>query len=634
MLLKSSFVIFSIIIAASCSITGKPPQVTKCDDFSSFAHSWYTHIKTKKSFPVAKAELNLYPGDSVLSTLKLKDHNRELISDQIFFNGIQGGENKIKILNKMDDYIAILIPPKSSEVNLGQSFYRLGGDPDYLPTPAFLAVPKETFFNGICRKNITPFLISSIENEQIDALPQFNIGRVEFNRLVSGLFLDPDSYDIEALIERISNNRYIDEETWGGWLEVDVDTHRRNIFHWLFKWPEGRRIDIPDIQSTEANSLPLDFDITRSEHIDIAKGWLPIIKEYATLSKEIKALSDSLIKKIKDGNITLFIYRQDSSKIYKKISVLDKKIKSYNEQMSHEVALFITEPEIALYISTMREDLNKSKDAFNNIAHAYSELTNVSSGGLIKPKLFLAGASTVIDDQEVFPSKIEQFKTPTSKLGIVIPASAVAYIEAADNGKYKVRLNALMSLSDGITKNTGLLKSKIYAKQSCSKHVDSVNTSIPDKLKGDSYIKDIDIGVEFRTCWTIDVGYPCLKGWKPKWCKKRLSGWTKVGRTTAKGSVGINVERKAEDLYLSYFYKACIFDFICTEDSGESPSLLDSIKAKDEFKEFIEKANPKVINVTLNHDKNNRKYAAIRVGTDPLDAYEAVVLLKAIKGEL
>jgi hypothetical protein len=615
-------------LLVSCSLfSQKPSAPVACDPISQLGHDWFL-LMNSQGFekPISRGVLNIYEGNKSLSTLKIKRLDTDF--ERRIFGTMGANDQQIQAKKTLNDVVLILLPPKVAGEHFNQFHRQRGRNPEFLEAPIFAAIPKEAFYQGVCREGAASFIISSIENKDSRAPANFNISRNDLYSLVSGLYMDPRSSDVEYLRSLIINTSLVDQNTWGGWVDVDVDFHKRTFLHWLFRWPEGQEAKLDGIQVLSGTTSSPEINEIVDEHIRLSGGWIDIISDYFQSTHDLNLDIDTFSQKIKDGTVTAAEYRDLGVVIFNKLKAIDNKISGYELSMKAERGLFIADIERDLYIETMSNYLDESKRRFNDIARAYRQAMQIGTGRQFDIDFLLAGSVSVVNGEPQTPSKPYEMDLGGGRHGVSPSLSATAYIVELEDGQYSVRVNGLSNLSEVIAAGSGVLRREIRNIESCSKKVRFINLDIPDRLRGESYEKPVDIGLQARSCWSLNIYEPCGLF---KFCKKRVSGWTKLYDTTARGYVYASPIRVGSDFKLSYGYHACVHGFICPRDNWETELILGSLGSSDNYGDLVSKYGLSVDQLAMGYDKRNDKYLAVQFMSKSLSADDAIDLLTLIK---
>ncbi len=636
-----SIAVFSVAILAGCSSFwggNKPaPTTTQCNNYASSGHEYFTHHKQRfGNQGLIKAEIELFQQAGVISRLTIPSElENELILQRQFQLAMPDGSATIPINKRYLNYVAIYIAPNMAAQYLGQ------GSIDK-PQSAYLMIPSENFYKGTCREGIEPFLIGPTQSLTGSDLPQLMMGSSELKALTAALYLDEDSNDLDALIAHYGNN-FVNNDTWGHWVDVKIDLHKRGFFRRFWNFLSGSTLGRLGVLNDTGISFgasitapPSIAIITENERI--RTEWKDHLftaqKDYLSIDQhiaELKAMLD-----ITPVNVPRF--SDKSEWILLRIAEQQKSIAAYAMHMRSEASLFVTDIEIDYLTGLFQKKLDDLYKSYLNVSKQYADAIRVKPGQRINPDLILNPLPTLVNGAKVEAVKKPKIAIPLGKFGGSVPTGVAAYLEphqqADGSFLYSINFSALANLSQGIAAMRQQLTNKIYSAQSCSKRIRFVNLNIPEDIQNGTYINPVDVGLTVRACATITYYVPCGKWYKPRICKRKKTMSTNLYDTTARGNLRINVENTGDDFRLSYNYQLCAHIFLCTSDSDKTPKIIESLKNDPKIALYYEQTGVEVKTVMLTKAIDNNSYIVVQAKTKAMSGPAAILVLNALRGEL
>lgn len=616
----------------------KPPAlVTHCDDFSKLGHAYYQAHNKEGFKAISSGTLQYFPQEGLISRLDMSgDLEGGPQAQRRFSLGATEAGPGLKVDQRASDYVAILIPPETAAKHLAQQLDK--------PLPAFVMVPAEAFYQGVCRQGAAPFFVGSSQSLSETPIPQLTIGEPELKALVSALYLDPRSNSLEELRRHyrdkwFDSQKFVNPDKWGGWSDITVRTRHRGAWRKLWNFLSGSSlgeagtVDGTSLNIGAAYSTPPLLAIT-AENSDIESRWRKRLADYATRHGEIDAKVKAVQSLLASPSVNGAAFNAAAQQALAAIEEQRKTLDSSQVSLGYEQDLFVTDIEIAFVVGEFRDKLEQLFGTYRELAERYAAAVAIKPGHAINAGLILNPIPVIVDGVTQQPVKLAPVVISMEKFGGSLTAHIVAFLEPVkqpdDRVLYRVRANGLVNLTSSLRDMQGQLEQKIRAEERCSVRIRSINFNIPDAIVAGRYAKDVEVGLTARTCATITYYRPCGKWYKPSICKERVTMKTDLYDTTARGRLSATVNQIGDDFTLSYAYSLCAHSFFCVNDAGTTPQLMEKLKSDKKVADYLGSVGGRVESLQLSPDLNGDSYLAIQAATKPLDSTTAIAVLIAL----
>lgn len=615
------------------------PPVAPCGDFATLGHSYYEQYrKNAGAKPIAQGTLHYYEQEGVLSRLDMSgDLNNALVTQRQFALSTTERGPQLHIEKKLNKYISILIPPAIAAEYLAQQEQEK-------PLAAFLMVPEEAFYKGICRQGVSPFIIGSSLSLSEAALPvpQLMISGEDLKSLVSALYLDRRSNNLEDLATYYKqifqkSAGFVNIDTWNGWSEITVKPRHRGFLRRTWNYLSGSLLgQLGTVEGTSRsfgvyNAPPLAKIVT--ENLAIENRWRARVDSYT--------VQNSLIQeKVKQVLVMLESPTADGVKLSGDAKIALDAIQSQRDILSNtqaslgdEEGYFVTKVEIAYVMNILNNQLDELYSSYSKAMASYASAIAIKPGKPINANLILNPPPAFIEGTEY-----QAIKTPFSislaKFGGNLTADTVVILEPVSQPNkstlYKIRVIGLINLTSSMQQMRAQLDQRIRAEERCSLHIRFINFDIPDSIGVDQYEKHVDVGLTVRACATFTYYRPCGNWYWPKICEDRATWKTDLFNKNVHGTLGVRIDRISDDFRLGYQYEVC--EIFCTRNSEATPLIMETLKSNKIIADLIAAHGAKVDSVGFSKGtSDDNKYLAIQLVTGPLDAATTLLALNKLK---
>jgi hypothetical protein len=609
--------------------------IVACDRYSNIAHEYY---KSRRDVDgpkeIARATLRTYPDARALSELRLTTG----VSDQTLlgvtkrYTGTAG--NKSPAIGRRwrgDDYVMMLIPPRLAGQHLGQKRVDDDDSARFLDLPAFLAVPSETFFKGVCRSGGTPMLISSLDSVADEGISHFVLSESDLKTLVSSLFLDPRSSDLAALAAYYDQN-FVDASRWQGWITIKIQGRSRTVFHRIFRSRWGLPATIPG--SGESDLAYSDIGLTdlAGEMTRIKTGWKDELHGFRdTIAVAVDGINE-LERSMSQPDFDADSFDIKATKITETLTNSRTEVTRARDRMRSEEDLFMTGTEIDFLTDVMAKTVDKLGSRLNGLSVRYNRMALEDP---FDEKIFLNPLAVEVDRLVVKPLPIADRPLPVPGYAGALPLRARGFLMPGEApGTFSVNMRALIDMESAYQALRNEVHRQAHAAESCSKQIRRINDSTMGVRNGDSYERPIDIEIQIRTCVTFD--YPAICGKFPKYkkCTKTHRVITDAARTTARATVSFEVKPLAKDVVIAYGYSVCAFGWICASDRDELASLRALLAQETpNVEKWMSDYDAQFRLVGIRESRRSKKvFLAAHLQTGDLPADKAILILRALGG--
>ncbi|MGB4344300.1 MAG: hypothetical protein WBJ03_11880 [Moraxellaceae bacterium] len=599
----------------------------ECDQYSLFAHAYYQSAlkRQENAHTIAKAELELYTGPHTLSpfTLTRAPGPARAFNGQLL--GQSGGAARLVHRFRNDHYTMLLIPPRTAARYFGQ-LARSPNDPAQLvEMPALLAVPREAFRDGRCRAGDLPLLIANAESRVVKDIAHYLLPQDQLRQLIAALFMDPRSDNLDALLQEY-DQKIINRSTWGGWIDLTIDHHRRGILDRLLGRAAGRPAHLPGIIETNIEYSAPPLQELLAENLQLDQGWKQMLSTFKVAVIDTQGRIDRLSKVLAAPSVDMPAYLLLTAEISDRLQEHRTEISRQQRAMESARSYFMTDTEIDFLATLMQRHIDDLVSRFNELEIAYQRRLEQSEG--FDEKLFLSPLPYPASTGQINPVEVRNHSVLLKEIKSSLPISYVAYLAtSSEKDKVEVRVNGLVNLTQSMRVLSHVIRSKVMEQQSCKLRVRSVNTDIRPSIRNGRFIKPVDVELQIRACMTISV---------PSWCghkyctkKKRIA--TNLYKTTADANGWLNVDLRGTDAAVNFGYSACAHGWFCSRDNYRLQSLLAVMAESSDLKKFMTMFGPSFRIAALRQGKDGSDYLAMQLTTRPLPKEEALVLLELIR---
>lgn len=583
--------------------------------------------------PIGNAKLVFFPRQGLISRLTLAPNQENPLVKQRRFQVATSDQAPVpELASSRSDYVAVFIPPQTASIHLAQL---QGGEPE----PAFLLVPREAFYRGVCREGTKPILLGSTESLDQQSLPQIMIGRSALRNMAAALYLDPRSSSPDDLATHYQ--KFVSEQNWGGWIDLEIKRSKRGLLRRFWNWVSGSTLGAPGVLSGTSVSMsrpvrPFSAKGLVGEISSIETAWNDRLSRFA---EEMQALDDQLTRLhtlLDQPSADQQQFLTLAADIVAGLETQGSRVQDFGQKMRREQGLFLSAIEVDYLEGRLRTRLLSLHEDYNKVAAHYARAVRIRPGQIIDPDLVLNPISASLNGTPIKPVRRPAISLPLAKFGGAFDVQGVAYLEPVKMPSgaelYKVKLTALANLSRNMAALKGQAAAQVRAQQTCELRIRFVNLDIPDSTEGGVYRKPVDVGLTVRACATVDVPYPCPTWRNPlRWCKSRKHIKTNLYDTTAHGGLQVRIERLGDDFNLSYGYRICAHGLICSSDGASSGYVLQELKKDPRVAGFLTQTGVTVEGVNLTKARNGDGYLTLQVESGPVTGDQAIIMLNALK---
>lgn len=623
----------SLLSPATAAAEDSEAPISACDRFSELAHEYYRSRRSDDGpRTIAVAKLRVYSASNALSELRITKGLPRGSAIPVADRYIGKTGRRSPAVGRRwsgSDHVMFLIPPAMAGEHLGQ---RRAGEEEtqgLRDLPAFIAVPSETFYEGRCRRGAGPILISSMDSVVDQGIDHFVLPEADLRTLVSSLFLDPKSNDLDALADHYGE-QFVDLSRWRGWIDVKVQGRRRTVFHRLLRSRWGSTAMLPGTGESDLPYTAVTTEALTRELKRVETGWKDQLSQFKSGLDTLVARVDGLEAEVGKPDLDVDGFIRESAAISSALSDSRTATRSAREQMKGSENLFMTAVEIDFLTDVMIRAADSLGARLNALTVRYNDLALKDPFDEVS---FMNPGDVDVGGVVVKPLPIQESALSIGAYGAGLPSTRRGFLQpGATPGTFTVNLRSLVDMERAYESMRSEAYRQAYAAQSCSRRIRSINDDSPGSRVGDRYERPMDVELQIRTCVTFDYPSVCGKFPNYKKCTKTKTVITDLYRTTGTGHVWFRAQPSREDLRLSYGYRLCVHGFICTADEEQLPSLRSALSNRPEVADWIAKNGVQFRHGDIRKSRRNGKvFLAVQLQTADLPAEKAFVILNALR---
>jgi hypothetical protein len=490
-----------------------PRNEVQCNAIAEFGHQYFKHYgKQFGGKAIATAKLKLFNQPNFVSRLDISKDLVNPVVQQRQFELSLNDDKLIPVDKRFRNYVALFIPASMASKYLGQTEVKFSGEA--IPHSAFLLIPRESFYKGVCRSDIKPILIGSVSSDKNHSLPQLMIGKHDIQQLATALFLDPKSNFEDELKKHYNQNKFVNTEVWPGWMEVRLSPRHsgwlRHIWNKLTKSKLGRVGRVVDTSkySTTISAPPLKEMFNEQDRIK--DGWASVIGDLNRNFSKINKYLATMNQMISDGNIDGKRFAELANKAAYILDAQTKKIQSYRVNIPND--LFVTETGSNYLTSLLNKKLDSIENQYVSVVGRYTEILSNTERGPIDSDKILNRPPLVVGETTVRPVKIDKTVSLGKSNQGTIAIKSVAFLEKVKSADaFKVRIIALADMSESMVARRKMavdkLKRKVSGNASITRGPVFENEEIDNK--GLAFSQKINFDYKYTISFNIPIPYFC-----------------------------------------------------------------------------------------------------------------------------